>query len=186
MHFVKIGLSSVIVLFSALLLSGCGNSQDKKVSLLEEILSSSEQQSSEEVKPNQNLENNSQAEQVVNEVEESSSSVSSSSSGPICSYTAFISDNDKYNSSGNPVFSGNNVSSFAAILRQDRANFYVFGSGDAADTADCMMSSKQNRARFESMMLNGTHDQTAIDKVVYGNPIVHVDLYENYIHVTVE
>lgn len=103
----------------------------------------------------------------------------------LCSYTTYISDDDKFNSSGNSVISGYNKSSVAAILRQDRANLYVYGLGDRGDQADCVMRSKQQRAVFERLLNRGTISGSAIRRIIDGNPTVRVDLYRNYVNVSI-
>lgn len=103
----------------------------------------------------------------------------------LCSYYAYISESDKYNSSGSSVITGYNKASAAAILRQDRANFYKFGDRDYGDTGDCVMYSKQQRAKFESYLRNGTATPSAIRSMIDGNPTIKVDLYTDYINVDV-
>ena len=65
------------------------------------------------------------------------------------SYTARLSPRDHYNSNGV------RLTSAAAIIRQDRANFYVYGMRDSEDEPDSFFSDKSNRARLEQMLENG-------------------------------
>src|ERR1700733_9239027 len=65
------------------------------------------------------------------------------------SYTARLSERDHYNSNRQRLRSA------AAIVRQDRANFYVYGLRDSEDEPDPYFSSKGNRARLEEMLENG-------------------------------
>lgn len=109
-----------------------------------------------------------------------------SNAGYLCSYYAHISENDKYNSSGKSVVNGYNKASAAAILRQDRANFYKFGNRDYGDTGDCVMQSAQQRAKLESYLRNGTATSYAIRQIIDGNPTIKVDLYTDYISVSVD
>lgn len=59
-------------------------------------------------------------------------------------YGTQVTDNDRYNSSGT------RLNSVGAILRQDRANYYVYGRNDPPDQGDNYFSSKTNRAIFDS------------------------------------
>lgn len=113
------------------------------------------------------------------------SAANASANDFLCSYTAEISDHNKYNSSGMPLASGYNKTSVAAILRQDRADYYAFGVRDKLDTSDCLMYSKQQRANFERILnhKNTQMDSNFIRAVVDGNPIVDISLYRGgYIH----
>jgi hypothetical protein len=95
------------------------------------------------------------------------------------SYTARLSPRDHYNSNGV------RLTSAAAIIRQDRANFYVYGLRDSEDEPDSFFSSKSNRARLEEMLENGRATRVAIDRVINGTPLIRVDIYANGINVTV-
>jgi hypothetical protein len=95
------------------------------------------------------------------------------------SYTARLSPRDHYNSNGV------RLTSAAAIIRQDRANFYVYGLRDSEDEPDSFFSSKSNRARLEEMLENGRATRIAIDRVINGTPLIRVDIYANGINVTV-
>jgi len=95
------------------------------------------------------------------------------------SYTARLSPRDHYNSNGV------RLTSAAAIIRQDRANFYVYGLRDSEDEPDSFFSSKSNRARLEEMLENGRATRDAIDRVINGTPLIRVDIYANGINVTV-
>ncbi|MCK3655894.1 hypothetical protein A4G19_09015 [Pasteurellaceae bacterium Macca] len=108
---------------------------------------------------------------------------SSFASQYLCSYTAQISEMDKYNSSGTYLGKGYTKSTLAAILRQDRANYYVYGKRDAYDEADCVMHSKANRATFERL-INSPYSRISkatIQQVVKQNPVIQVDIYNDYI-----
>jgi hypothetical protein len=95
------------------------------------------------------------------------------------SYTARLSPRDHYNSNGV------RLTSAAAIIRQDRANFYVYGMRDSEDEPDSFFSDKSNRARLEQMLENGRATRDALYKVVNGTPLIRVDIYANGINVTV-
>src|SRR6266566_2501528 len=72
------------------------------------------------------------------------------------SYSARLSPRDHYNSNGERLRSA------AAIIRQDRANFYVYGLRDNEDEPDPYFSSKVNRARLEQMLDNSRPTSQAI------------------------
>jgi hypothetical protein len=95
------------------------------------------------------------------------------------SYTARLSPRDHYNSNGV------RLTSAAAIIRQDRANFYAYGIRDSEDEPDSFFSSKGNRARLEEMLENGRATREAIYRVINGTPLIRVDIYANGINVTV-
>jgi hypothetical protein len=95
------------------------------------------------------------------------------------SYTARLSARDHYNSNGQ------RLKSAAAIIRQDRANFYVYGLRDSEDEPDPYFSSKDNRARLEEMLENGRTTPDAIDRIVNGTPLIRVDIYATGISVTI-
>jgi len=95
------------------------------------------------------------------------------------SYTARLSPRDHYDSNGV------RLTSAAAIIRQDRANFYVYGMRDSEDEPDSFFSDKSNRARLEQMLENGRATRDALYKVVNGTPLIRVDIYANGINVTV-
>lgn len=99
---------------------------------------------------------------------------------PIDSYTARLSSGDHFNSNGQ------RLDSAAAIIRQDRANYYVYGNRDREDRADSFFSDKDNRARLESMLNRGRFSSGARSAIVNGTPLIHVDIYEDYIEVEVE
>ena len=59
----------------------------------------------------------------------------------IGSYVALLSEADHFNSSGQ------RLSSAAAIIRQDRANFHRFGIKDPQDEGDAFFADEGNRPR---------------------------------------
>jgi hypothetical protein len=95
------------------------------------------------------------------------------------SYTARLSARDHFNSNGERLRSP------AAIIRQDRANFYVYGLRDDEDEPDSFFSIKANRARLEQMLENGRTTPAAAYSVVNGTPLIRVDIYGNGLTVTV-
>jgi len=95
------------------------------------------------------------------------------------SYTARLSPRDHYNSNGE------RLQSAAAIIRQDRANFYVYGLRDSEDEPDSFFSKKSNRARLEQLLENGRTTPDAIHRIVNGTPLIKVDIYATGIVVTI-
>jgi hypothetical protein len=95
------------------------------------------------------------------------------------SYSARLGPRDHYNSNGERLRSA------AAIIRQDRANFYVYGLRDDEDEPDPYFSSKGNRARLEQMLENGRTTPEAIYRVVNGTPLIRVDIYATGISVSI-
>jgi hypothetical protein len=95
------------------------------------------------------------------------------------SYTARLSAHDHFNSNGQRLRDP------AAIIRQDRANFYVYGLRDSEDQPDSYFSIKANRARLEQLLENGRTTREAIYAVVNGTPLIRVDIYENGVTVTI-
>jgi hypothetical protein len=95
------------------------------------------------------------------------------------SYTARLSPADHYNSNGVRLHSA------AAIIRQDRANYYVYRIRDSEDEPDSFFSIKSNRARMEQMLENGRATPDAVYKIVNETPLIRVDIYSTGINVTV-
>ena len=86
----------------------------------------------------------------------------------IGSYVALLSAADHFNSNGQ------RLTSAAAIIRQDRANFHQFGIRDPEDQGDIFFASKANRERLERMLENGTATQSALWAIVNETPLVVV------------
>ena len=99
--------------------------------------------------------------------------------GPIESYNARLSAQDHYNSSGQ------RLTNVAAIIRQDRAYYHRFGRGDPEDQGDRFFASASNRARLESLIARGQIARGAAAAIINGTPLIHVDIYPDYINVTV-
>ena len=89
----------------------------------------------------------------------------------IVSYTAQLSERDHFNSNGQ------RLTSAAAIIRQDRANYHRFGLRDAADQWDPVFADMGARARMESLLNRGTSDASAIRAIVNGTPLVTVEVW---------
>jgi hypothetical protein len=84
------------------------------------------------------------------------------------SYIARLGPADHFNSNGV------RLTSAAAIIRQDRANYHQFGKADKEDQGDDFFASKENRATLERMLANGQSTPGAIAEVVNGTPLVEV------------
>jgi hypothetical protein len=95
------------------------------------------------------------------------------------SYTARLSARDHFNSSGQRLREP------AAIIRQDRANYYVYGLRDSEDEPDSFFSLKTNRSRLEQLLANGRTTREAFYAVVNGTPLIRVDIYQNGVTVTI-
>lgn len=72
-----------------------------------------------------------------------------------------------------------------AIIRQDRANYHEFNKRDEEDTGDCYFQSKQNRALLEKRLSKGTASKASLSQIIFGNPLIHVDVYDDYMNVKI-
>ena len=96
------------------------------------------------------------------------------------SYQARISDNDHHASDGYPLDTA------AQMVRQDRANWHKFGSGDAEDEDDPWFVSTEARARFERMLSKAGAMSGATRKAIAdGEPVIQVDVYRGSVHVEI-
>ena len=96
------------------------------------------------------------------------------------SYEARISDGDKQASDGYALDTA------AQMVRQDRANWHKFGSGDAEDQDDPWFRSTAARARFEKMLnKGGAMSSSTRRRIVNGEPVVQVDVYRNSVKVSI-
>jgi hypothetical protein len=86
----------------------------------------------------------------------------------IGSYVALLSEADHFNSSGQ------RLSSAAAIIRQDRANFHRFGIKDPQDEGDAFFADEGNRAALEQMLERGRAEPGVIARIVNGTPLIRV------------
>jgi hypothetical protein len=103
----------------------------------------------------------------------------SAEAGYIESYTARLIDRDHYNSNGE------RLESAAAIIRQNRANFYVYGIRTDEDEPDAFFSRKSNRALLEQFLEHGAATQEAKNEIINGTPLIRVDVYTERVDVTV-
>ena len=101
----------------------------------------------------------------------------------LCSYQARISNDDKFNSSGNYIATQYSRNVVAAIIRQERANFHKFGVRNDEDQGDCVFASKENRARLERWLASGQISANTIRRIVDGTPLIYVDVYRNRVSV---
>ncbi|MGF1626000.1 MAG: hypothetical protein ACFCVH_14055 [Alphaproteobacteria bacterium] len=89
----------------------------------------------------------------------------------MASYSALLSERDHFNSNGQ------RLTSAAAIIRQDRANYHRFGRRDNADQWDPIFGSVDARARMEALLNRGTSAPSAIQAIVNGTPYVTVEVW---------
>lgn len=99
------------------------------------------------------------------------------------SYIARLSTDDHFNSRGE------RLTSAAAIIRQDRANFHKFGIRDPEDTDDNFFTSAENRAALERFLKRGVTTKAAYREIVNGTPLIKVEIYwtgsGNYVDVRI-
>jgi hypothetical protein len=99
------------------------------------------------------------------------------------SYRAFLSERDHFNSNGQ------RLTSAAAIIRQDRANFHRFGIRDPQDQSDGFFADPDNRDALERMLEHGRADPGVISRIVNDTVMIQVDIYRGpdgpFINVTV-
>jgi hypothetical protein len=89
------------------------------------------------------------------------------------SYRAFLSEQDHFNSNGQ------RLTSAAAIIRQDRANFHRFGIRDPQDENDRFFADAHNRDALERMLEHGRADPGVISRIVNGTVLIRVDIYRD-------
>jgi len=102
-----------------------------------------------------------------------------------CSYSARISDADKYNSKGVLIAQNYSNNTVAAILRQDRANYYVYGKASREDEGDCVFNDKEARAKMQSFLASASIPQYARRIIIDNNPLIEVDIYSKHIEVRI-
>jgi S1-C subfamily serine protease len=86
-------------------------------------------------------------------------------------YEAFLSERDHFNSNGQ------RLTTAAAIIRQDRANYHRFGLRDPGDEDDRFFADMNNRATLERLLERGRVDPGVISRIVNENVIVRVEVY---------
>ena len=99
------------------------------------------------------------------------------------SYTALLSERDHFNSIGE------RLTTAAAIIRQDRANFHRFALRDRADEGDHYFADADNRATLERMLERGRAQPGVLRRIVNDIVTIHVEIFHgdngDYVHVTV-
>lgn len=88
-------------------------------------------------------------------------------------YVAQLSARDHVNSNGDRLHTA------AAIIRQDRANFHLFGRSDHRDTGDSYFGDAGNRELLEVMLERGKMDADAEHAILNGEPIILVRVYRD-------
>jgi hypothetical protein len=98
---------------------------------------------------------------------------------PLDVYQARLSERDHFNSQGV------RLQTAAGIVRQDRANYFLYHKRDPEDQADGFFASKANRDRLEKLILAGHTTASANAAVINGTPMIRVEVYENYVNIYV-
>src|SRR5206468_3012820 len=83
-----------------------------------------------------------------------------------------LSAKDHFNSSGQ------RLTSAAAIIRQDRANFHRNDIRDEEDQADLFFADEDNRKVLEAMLERGSNSASALSTIVNGTPLIRVSIYK--------
>jgi hypothetical protein len=91
----------------------------------------------------------------------------------IASYVARLSVTDHLNSNGQ------RLTSAAAIIRQDRANFHRFGIRDPEDQDDPFFADQGNREALEQMLERGRAAPGVIERIVNGTPLIRVEIFRS-------
>lgn len=86
-------------------------------------------------------------------------------------YTARLSSQDHFSSTGV------RLTTAAAIIRQDRANYHKFSKADAEDDGDSFFASAANREALEKMLERGRSNRAVLRAIVNGTPRVTVSIW---------
>lgn len=86
-------------------------------------------------------------------------------------YIARLGPADHFNSSGS------RLTTVASIIRQDRANYHLFGKYDREDQNDVFFNSTQNRSFLESIVRNSRINRHVSQQIINGNPVVRITLW---------
>lgn len=89
------------------------------------------------------------------------------------SYVARLGADDHFNSRGE------RLNSAAQIIRQDRANFYKFGRGDAEDEDDMFFRDVKSRELLQRFLQRGFTTPEVYRAIVNGQPLVRVNVYRS-------
>ena len=99
---------------------------------------------------------------------------------PLGSYVARISPQDHHASDGYALDTA------PQMVRQDRANWHKFGSGDPQDQDDPWFTSTSARARLERMAgAPGAMNGATRNAIANGTPVIQVDVYRNSVRITI-
>jgi len=90
-------------------------------------------------------------------------------------YTARLSQADHYNTEGVRLWT------IGAIIRQDRANFHVYGIQDWQDEWDQLYDNTNNRASLERTLNDQIFSPVESEAILYGDPLIQVIVYPDYI-----
>jgi hypothetical protein len=74
---------------------------------------------------------------------------------------------------------GQRLTSAAAIIRQDRANYYRYGVRDPDDEGDQFFADEGNRAVLEQMLDRGRAEPGVLSRIVNGTSRIRVDIYRS-------
>jgi hypothetical protein len=88
------------------------------------------------------------------------------------SYVALLSERDHFNSNGR------RLTTAAAIIRQNRANFHRFGLRNPGDEDDSFFADEGNRAALERLLEHGRAEPGVISRIVNGTPLVRVEVWQ--------
>lgn len=98
-------------------------------------------------------------------------------------YVARLGAEDHFNSSGV------RLDNAPAIIRQDRANFFVFNKRDPEDQSDTFFNMKESREMLEKMLENGKSTPETLAEIINGTPLIFVSVCQQdrsyYIDATV-
>jgi hypothetical protein len=99
------------------------------------------------------------------------------------SYVARLGAADHFNSNGE------RLTGAAAIIRQDRANVYVYNKIDPEDQQDSFFASVDNRDALETLLQNGRSSPDAVNDIVNGTPLILMNVCQGsrglYVNATV-
>ena len=96
----------------------------------------------------------------------------------VCVYQAEISVDDKYNSSGEFLATSYTKNAVAAVIRQDRANFYKFNpGGDPNDSPGCVFQNQNRRAYLEKLVRKSRLSPQVIRRIISAPRVIAVLFY---------
>ena len=98
---------------------------------------------------------------------------------PLETFVARLTAQDHYNSNGV------RLTTVAEIIRQERANYYKFGTADPQDTPDKFFANEANRARLEDMLAHGAISAATTNEILNGTPLIVVKVWANFVDVDV-